>query len=80
MARDFLFYSDLPILSVALACGFSSQSSFSRAFQRIMGMPPSDFRTLRKADRISPYRPRARYHIEGKNWPIGQPSFRPTIP
>ncbi len=80
MARDFLFYSDLPILSVALACGFSSQSSFSRAFQKIMGMTPSNFRALRKADRISPYRPRARYHIDGENWPMGKPPIRPTIP
>lgn len=69
MARDFLFYSDMPIISIALACGFNSQSSFSRAFRKIMGTTPSNFRDLRQADRISPYRPRTRYHIDGLGWP-----------
>ena len=66
MARDFLFYSDIDILSVALACGFSSPSSFSRAFQKIIGITPSEFRRLRRTERISPYRPRTRYHLDRK--------------
>ena len=64
MARDFLFYSEMDIMSVAMACGFSSQSSFARAFHKIIGITPTEFRRLRRTDRISPYRPRTRYHLE----------------
>jgi AraC family carnitine catabolism transcriptional activator len=63
MARDFLFYSDMDVLSVAIAFGFSSQSSFSRSFQKLIGMTPSAFRRMYQKGRISPYRPRARYHL-----------------
>lgn len=66
VARDFLFYSDLTIIIVAIACGFSSQTSFSRAFKKILGMSPSTFRRMRRTDRFSPYRPRIRYHLEFK--------------
>jgi AraC family carnitine catabolism transcriptional activator len=66
MSRDFLFYSDMDVTSVAMACGFSSQSHFSRAFQNIIGITPTKFRRLRRIDHISPYRPRTRYHLEGK--------------
>ena len=64
MARDFLFYSEMDIMSVALACGFSSQSSFARAFHNIIGITPTEFRRMRRTDRINPYRPRTRYHLE----------------
>ena len=64
MARDFLFYSDMDILSVSIACGFSSQSSFSRAFKKLIGMTPTAFRRLQQLHRISPYRPRTSYHFQ----------------
>ena len=65
MARDFLFYSDMDITSVAFACGFSSQSYFTRAFKKIIGVTPSGFRHLSRIKPISPYRPRTRYHLDG---------------
>ena len=65
MARDFLFYSDMDVLSVAIACGFSSRSSFARAFQKIIGITPTAFRRMRRTNGISPYRPRTRYHLDG---------------
>ena len=64
MARDFLFYSEMDILSVAIACGFSSRSAFSRVFQKVIGITPNEFRRLRRTDGISPYRPRTRYHLK----------------
>ena len=66
MARDFLFYSDMDVTSVAMACGFSSHSNFTRAFKSVIGITPTEFRHLCRTDRISPYRPRTRYHLEEK--------------
>jgi transcriptional regulator GlxA family with amidase domain len=49
-ARNFLFYDDLSVVAVALACGFSSPEVFARAFSRRFGLSPSAFRAeLRRA-------------------------------
>lgn len=44
-ARDLLAHSSLSIRDVALACGFWSVSSFSRAFRQQYGHPPRQVRT-----------------------------------
>jgi AraC family transcriptional regulator len=38
----------LPLAQIALNAQFSSQASFTRAFHRITGMPPSEFRRRRR--------------------------------
>lgn len=38
--------TDLPLVEIALAVGFTHQSHFSRLFKRHTGMTPSEFRTL----------------------------------
>ena len=45
-----LHQSTLPIAEIALACGYSDQSAFTRQFGRSTGMTPSDFRALRSKD------------------------------
>jgi AraC family transcriptional regulator, glycine betaine-responsive activator len=44
--RELLIYSDQPILSVAMACGFSSASHFSAWYRRIIGTTPSVSRRM----------------------------------
>lgn len=43
-ARELLRGTELPILEVALCCGFSSQSHLSNWFRRIVGISPSAYR------------------------------------
>jgi AraC family carnitine catabolism transcriptional activator len=43
-ARNFLFYEDREIKEIALACGFSYPSAFTRAFTAQFGQSPSAFR------------------------------------
>jgi AraC family transcriptional regulator len=38
------YHEDLPITQVALACGYSSSSNFSKAFSRFFGVSPSEVR------------------------------------
>jgi|SRR5580704_10169738 AraC family transcriptional regulator len=42
-AQSLLASSELDLAEIALACGFSDQSHFSRAFRRLTGMPPRQF-------------------------------------
>jgi len=67
MAIDFLFYSNMDVTSVAMACGFSSNSYFTRVFQKAIGITPTEFVRLKRSDRINPYRPRSRYHLDSKS-------------
>jgi AraC-like DNA-binding protein len=39
-------FRDRPILDVALAAGYGSHAAFSRAFRKVMGQSPSDYRAL----------------------------------
>jgi transcriptional regulator GlxA family with amidase domain len=41
-ARSLLLQTDLPIIEVAFACGFRSQSNFSRSYRQRFGVSPSD--------------------------------------
>ncbi|MEM9440385.1 MAG: GlxA family transcriptional regulator [Pseudomonadota bacterium] len=43
-ARGLITQTDMPVLEVALACGFSSPEHFSRAYRRRFGMPPREDR------------------------------------
>lgn len=44
-ARELLMQTDLPILHVALECGFSSQSHLTAAFRTAHAITPAQFRT-----------------------------------
>lgn len=48
-AHALLLASDLPVSSVGHACGYMSNASFTRAFSRRFGMPPTTLRH-RRAD------------------------------
>ncbi|MEM8750797.1 MAG: AraC family transcriptional regulator [Pseudomonadota bacterium] len=48
-ARDLLANSDEPLSGVAYDCGFSSQSHFTSAFGKKMGVTPGEFRMNSKA-------------------------------
>ena len=43
-ARHLLVTSDRPLSEIALACGFSDQSAFTRQFKRSVGIPPKSYR------------------------------------
>jgi AraC family transcriptional regulator len=43
-AQSLLTRSELSLAEIALACGFSDQSHFTRAFRRLTGMPPRQYR------------------------------------
>lgn len=43
-AKQLLKQDDLPLIEIALICGFSSQSAFNRAFSRSVKMTPRSYR------------------------------------
>jgi AraC family transcriptional regulator len=43
-AQSLLTSSELGLAEIALACGFSDQSHFTRAFRRLTGVPPRQYR------------------------------------
>lgn len=45
VGRRLLYNSDLSIAEIALACGFDSRGSFTRAFKDAFEKPPSEYRT-----------------------------------
>ena len=47
LAQELLLTTDESILDVGLACGFSSQRTFNRAFQAHFGMSPRQYRDRR---------------------------------
>ena len=59
-ARNFLFYEEFSIKDVALACGFSYPSVFSRAFKDHFGQTPSDFRKAIRSQQDQSLRPEIR--------------------
>ena len=46
IARELVVETQLPIASIAEIVGYTSPSNFSRAFQRSVGVSPTQFRTL----------------------------------
>lgn len=45
-AADLLVQSDLTIANIAHSCGYSDPLAFSKAFKKVKGMSPSDFRNI----------------------------------
>ncbi len=43
-AKDMLVSSHLPLVDIALRCGFADQSHFTHAFSRLTGVPPGTWR------------------------------------
>jgi transcriptional regulator GlxA family with amidase domain len=43
-AQAMLATSDMPIVEVALTCGFASQAHFTTAFRRVAGLTPNRWR------------------------------------
>jgi AraC family transcriptional regulator len=43
-AKALLIEGDRPLIDIALGLGFSSQANFTRAFQRLMGVAPGQYR------------------------------------
>ncbi|MEM8852945.1 MAG: helix-turn-helix domain-containing protein [Pseudomonadota bacterium] len=64
-ARNFLFYDELSIKDVALACGFSYPAVFSRAFKAEFGVTPQAFRTAFRKAQSPQLRPEIRRLIQG---------------
>ncbi|HEY0859005.1 MAG TPA: helix-turn-helix transcriptional regulator, partial [Albitalea sp.] len=52
-ASERLAVEDLPILSIALECGYGSIGPFNRAFKQRMGMTPSEYRGASRLKRGS---------------------------
>ena len=59
-ARNFLFYEEQSIKDVALACGFSYPSVFSRAFHQQFGQTPREFRRRLRETQNMAVRPEIR--------------------
>ncbi len=45
LAARLLAHTDTPIAEIALTCGYSEQSSFTRQFRATVGLPPAAYRT-----------------------------------
>jgi AraC family transcriptional regulator len=43
-ARELLIATDMPVVEIALATGFSSQSHLASAFRRLTGVTPGEYR------------------------------------
>lgn len=59
-ARNFLFYEDMSLKDISIACGFSYPSVFSRAFKDHFGQTPSDFRKAIRSQQDQSLRPEIR--------------------
>lgn len=50
-ARHLLANTELPLSEIALSCGFSDQSAFTRQFKRSVGIPPKSYRMQASVNR-----------------------------
>lgn len=48
-ARQMLLSTDLPVSTIGYRCGYTNNASFSRAFQRSMGVAPTQYRARQAA-------------------------------
>lgn len=73
---DQLLNSKKKIIDIAFEYGFGSSESYSRAFQKIMGISPSDIRKNGKVNRNKMYSPITRERIRAReDWPVNEPEF-----
>lgn len=49
-ASDLLYTSDLPIGNIALSCGYSDPLAFSKAFKKVKGVSPKEYRKNKEQD------------------------------
>ena len=47
-SKSILSETDIPVIEVALKCGYENISNFNRMFRRIVGMSPSEYRKNKK--------------------------------
>ena len=59
-ARNFLFYEEMSLNDISIACGFSYPSVFSRAFRDHFGQTPSAFRKAVRSQQDQSLRPEIR--------------------
>ena len=52
-AKKFLIDAELPLAEIALECGFSDQSHFTRVFSRTVGTSPGTWQRLRLSRRAA---------------------------
>jgi AraC family transcriptional regulator len=52
-AKELLINAELPLAEIALECGFSDQSHFTRVFSRIAGTSPGTWQRLRPSRRAA---------------------------
>jgi AraC family transcriptional regulator len=52
-AKELLIDAELPLAEIALECGFSDQSHFTRVFSRTVGTSPGTWRRLRMSRRAT---------------------------
>lgn len=50
IAKDLLVNSDLTVGAIADSVGYDAVEAFSRAFRRLHGLPPSDWKALQDRD------------------------------
>jgi AraC family transcriptional regulator len=52
-AKELLIDAELPLAEIALECGFSDQSHFTRVFSRTVGTSPGTWQRLRLSRRVA---------------------------
>lgn len=55
VAKTLLLHTDKPILDLALEAGFDDPATFSRAFRRLVGTSPSDWKRQHRSAAVSLY-------------------------
>ena len=49
-AKHLLEYTDIPVYQIALELNFTDASYFNKVFQKFVGMPPKQYRSISKSD------------------------------
>ena len=53
MAKNLLLYGNLPLLTIALECGFADQSAFNRSFRSLIGVSPGAWQREKRSMPVS---------------------------